>query len=129
VETRVWEERVLGNFCYDYDHEERIKIPPQTKVKVIVTTSAVKYEQNYTLHFSIPSNFVLDVDYKSSCNQLCCGTTYGHVSAAQVFYTMPNYHEENGMSVFYQQGTLSWMGEARNIEKNLEHTGTADLLQ
>ena len=31
VETGVWEENFLSNFVYDYDHEERIKIPPQTK--------------------------------------------------------------------------------------------------
>jgi len=123
AESSVWEEKMLDNFCYDYDHEERIKIPPQTKVKVIMTTSAVKYEQNYTLRFSIPSNYILQVKYKSSFNQMCCGTTDGSVTASQLFYTLPTYQEQNGMSVFYQQGTLSWMGEARKIEKNLEHIG------
>jgi len=37
------------NYCNDrtgqVDYEERIKIPPQTKVKVIVMTSAIKYKQ------------------------------------------------------------------------------------
>ena len=128
VESHVWEEEIQGNFVYDYDHEEKIKIPPQTKVKVVVTTSAIKYEQNYTLRFSIPSNFALSVKYKSYCNRLCCGTTDGCVTAAQIFHTLPTYHEQNGMSIFYQQGTLCWMGEAKNIEKNLEHTGRVDLL-
>ena len=126
VETSVWEESIIDKFVYDYDHEERVKIPPQTKVKVMVMTSAIKYEQNYTLRFSISSKFALSVKYKSYCNRLCCGITDGLVTAAQVFYSLPSYHEQNGKSIFYQQGTLCWMGEARNIEKNLEHTGRSE---
>ena len=43
METSVWEEKIIDNFVYDYNHKERIKIPPQTNVKVVVTTSAIKY--------------------------------------------------------------------------------------
>lgn len=123
------EENFQADFRYSYEHEERIKIPPQSRVNVKITTYAIKYEQSYTLRFSIPASYSLQVKYKTKFNQICCCSNTGYITAAQLFQTLPSFHEQNGMARFYQHGILSWMGEGSNIEKKIEQKGPTDLLQ
>ena len=118
-----------ADFHFSYRQEEKVNIPPLSRVKVKITSYAIKYEQSYTLRFSIPASYLIEVKYQTRYNRICCGTHTGYITAAQLLQTLPSYHEQNGMSIFYQHGVLSWMGEERNVDKIVEQIGSVDLLQ
>ena len=76
----------------------------------------------------IPSSVSIPVHYKTSFQQAfgdCCGCpsiSYetGSITAAELFRSLPDYHEENGVVSFIQHGILSWMGEGSTVEKEVE---------
>lgn len=67
-----------------YEQEERIKVPPGTRVKARITSYKVKYEQQYTIKVGINSNFNIPVTYKTRCQQCCCGSNSGTVNITQI---------------------------------------------
>ena len=113
-----------SDFEFSYNQEERITIPPMSQVKVKVTTYLKKYEQGYTLKFSLPSYLMIPVVYKTKCQQMfgcCCSRhTSRYISAAQLCQTLPGYQEEGGYVSFIQPGTLSWVGEGSTVHKEVQ---------
>ena len=111
------------DFEFSYNQEERITIPPMSQVKVKVTTYLKKYEQGYTLKFSLPSYLMIPVVYQTKCQQMfgccCCRYTRRYISPAQLCQNLPNYQEEGGYVSFVQPGTLSWVGEGSTVHKEV----------
>ena len=108
-----------SSFTFSYEQEEKISVPPGTQVKARITTYSVKYEQKYTLKFSISSTLNLPVIYRTRCQQMCFGIcrNTGFVNVAQMIRTLPNYCTEDGKATFTQDGILSWVGEGCNVDK------------
>ena len=114
---------------FDYGQKEKIVIPPKTKVKAKIVTSTRKFWQNYTLEFSAPRSSFMTIVYYSSTQQQfdlcnCCRPTVGHLYAADILRTLPNFKDNaDGFCSFTQNGTLTWIGEACTVEKSEEPTG------
>ncbi len=108
-----------ADFNFSYEQEERIKVPPLSHMKATMTSYIIKYEQEYTLRFCIPSAYEFPVMYKNICNQMFCSNTTGNVTASQLLLTLPHFKDEYGMASFVQQGFLSWMGEGIKVDKNM----------
>ncbi len=126
-----------ADFNFSYEQEERIKVPPLSHMKATMTSYIIKYEQEYTLRFCIPSAYEFPVMYKNICNQMFCSNTTGYVTASQLLLTLPHFKDEYGMASFIQQGFLSWMGEGIKVDKNVTllrqegvapHTGGGETL-
>ena len=101
---------------FQYEQGEKIAIPPRTRVKASVTSYSIKYEQAYTLRFSISHNIGVSFQYESNCCCLC-GKRKGYVTAAQILRTLPGYRHSNNTVSFIQQGILTWIGHGSSIDK------------
>ena len=111
-----------ASFDFQYQQEEKISVPPRTKVKAKITTSTIKYEMGYTLEVKIPSSRFVMVTYRTSCQTFLCGLCRNiqPVYAADMLRHLPNYREENGWCFFHQVGMLTWIGENCTVEKTEE---------
>lgn len=73
------EQLVDNNLSFSYSQEEKISVSPGTRVKARITTYSVRYEQKYTLKFSIDSTLNVPLTYKTRCQQTCFGKNIGYV--------------------------------------------------
>ena len=111
---------------FNYYQEEKVIIPPRTKVKAKIVTSTRKYWQNYTLEFSAPrSRFVLMSYFTRAQQELqdcnicgCYQPSVGYLYAADIMRTLPNFKDSDGYCSFTQDGILTWIGEACSVEKS-----------
>ena len=112
------------NFDFKYSHDEKIMVPPMSRVKATITSHSVNYEQRYAILFTIPSSVKIPLSYKTSFQQMiccCCGCySTGFISTGQLCCTLPEFKDENGFVSFVQRGILSWIGEASTIVKDVE---------
>ncbi len=107
---------------YCYNQEEKIVVPPGTRVKATITTYRMKYEIKYTIKLSVGRNEYLRMAYRNTCQRhLCCGVfrSSGWVNIRDMFSTLPNYNpdDEDETASFTQDGVLSWVGEGCSVEK------------
>ena len=109
---------------FNYHQEEKVIIPPRTKVKAKIVTSTRKYQQKYTLEFSTPRTRFIYISYLTIAQQQlnlcagCCQPTFGYIYAADIMRPLPNFKDNDGFCSFTQDGTLSWIGEACSVEKS-----------
>ena len=114
------------NLDFDYIHEEKISVPPKSRVKARITSHSVNYEQKYAILFKIPSSVQIPVTFRTRCQQMMCCmlfcrcSTMGFISAAQLCCTLPDYQNRNGYVSFLQHGILSWIGEGSTVNKEVE---------
>ena len=113
---------------FNYNQEEKVIVPPKTKVQAKIVTSTRKYRQNYTLEFSTPTSDFIYVTYFTGTQQKfidscfkgcgCCQPTVGRLYAADIMRTLPNFKDTNEFCSFTQTGVLTWIGEACSVEKS-----------
>ena len=108
-----------ADFHFNYEQEEKIKVPPLSYMKATVVSYVIKYEQGYTLRFSLPAYYRLPVMYKTCYNRICCSNNTGFITATQLLQTLPDFREEYGTASFVQHGILSWMGEGSSVNKEV----------
>ena len=120
--TTSQEESEDNCFTISYEQEEKISVPPGTRVKATITSYSVKYEQRYTIKLSILGSLNLPVTYRTRCQQMCFGIcrNSGFVNIKQMLQTLPNYCVEEDMATFTQDGILSWIGQGSAIDKSEE---------
>ena len=106
-ETAGKSETTGSNFTFGYTQEEKIKVPPMTKIKAKITTYSMKYEQRYTLRLSLPTDLTIPLLYKTKCQALLCGSKSTRISAEQLLYGLRGYRKEDDKVSFLQDGTLS----------------------
>lgn len=119
-ETHQTSQTMGSDFTSSYEQEEKIRVPPMSRVIAKITTYSMKYERGYTLRLSIPSTVRFPVVYKTRCQQSFCGAKSGHITAARLLQSLPDYREKEAKVSFIQTGTLSWMGEGSSIDKTVE---------
>lgn len=61
---------------FDYQQEEKLSIPPKTKVRVKITTLTKKFRQDYMLQFRTPRSRYVRVNYLTRCQQNCCDNCF-----------------------------------------------------
>ncbi len=71
--TKGTEKSSTEGLEYSYSQEEKIVVPPETRVDATITTYRMKYEMKITLKFSVDKNASIPVVYKTQCQLLCCG--------------------------------------------------------
>ena len=100
-----------------YEQEERIKVPPETKIKVKIRSYKADYEQNYSMKVGFPSSFEIEFKYKTRCQQICCGRRTGRITASQLLSTIPGYSLEGDKATITIDGTLKWVSDGFAVEK------------
>ena len=108
---------------FNYNQEEKVTIPPKTKVNAKIVTSTRKFQQNYTLEFSTPRSRCIRVTYLTSAQRqlnlcFCCQPSVGYIYAADIMRNLPNFKDSNGYCSFTQDGALTWISEACSVEKS-----------
>ena len=103
-----------------YEQEERMRVPPGTRVKAKITSFKVKYEQQYTIKFGVNSWINIPVTYKMRCQQFCFGTNSGTVNVTQILNTLPGYSLEGSKATLSVVGTVSWISDGFSVDKSEE---------
>lgn len=119
------------DLMFQYNHKEKLAIPPTTKVMAMITTSSKKFEQDYTLEFRIKQSEGIWFKYVnrrqqkyrrlfSSCCWCCgcCMASVGYVTASEILHALPNFRVEDDYCYFTLDGTLIWIGEEFSVQLN-----------
>ena len=109
-------------FSSTYAVNEKIVVPPRTKVNAVITTYTVRHEQVYTIEFAFPASSVVRIRYRSRRQRCCPGrcSSSGFVTASDILRNLPGYREEDGWVYFKEVGKLSWSGEGSKVVKTEE---------
>lgn len=100
-----------------YEQEERIKVPPETQIKVKITSYKADYEQKYSMKVGFPSHFQIEFKYKTRCQQFCCGRRTGRITASQLLSAIPGYSLEGDKATITIDGVLTWISDGFGVEK------------
>ena len=104
-------------YSLSYNREEKISVPPATRVTAKIVSYSNKYEMLYTLKFRVSRNTVVPLLYRTSCCLFTC-RKQGVVFVSDMISSLPNYtREDHGTASFVQTGTLSWIGESCSVDK------------
>ena len=115
---------------FNYNQEEKVIVPPKTKVKAKIVTSTRKYQQNHTLEFSTPRSRCVRITYLTRVQEQlnicpCCSPNVGYIYAADLMRNLPNFKDSDGYCSFTQDGTLTWISEACSVEKSEQPVSNA----
>ena len=108
-----------------YKKQEKVVVPPHSKVTVSVTSYAIRYSFNYTLQLSALATDAISIQFRTpfqdiwaGCCVGCCNST-GYITARELLTAMqlPGYSEGSGWVHFMQDGVLSWVGDAVEVQK------------
>ena len=95
-----------------------IKVPPQKKTVVRITTYAVTYKLNVKSVISAPSTSRIPFYYRSSG---CCGLTsrrvLGYITARELFQNQNEFQDLGYYVQFTVQSQLSYVGEVAEMHK------------
>ena len=109
------EERALSQV---YGVTGTIKVPPQKKAVVRITTYAVTYKLNVKAVISAPSTSRIQFYYTSSG---CCGLTSrrvpGYVTAREIFQNQNEFQDLGYYIQFTVYSQLSYIGEVAEMHK------------
>ena len=113
---------------FNYYQEDKVIVPPKTKVQAKIVTSTRKHQQHYTLEFSIPRSRCIRVTYMTHAQQqlnicFCCQPNVGYIYAVDLMRGLPNFKDSGGYCSFTQVGSLTWIGEGCSVEKSEQPVG------
>ena len=136
--TKQWlEEDSIGqtlgadSLMLQYKKQEKVVVPPHSKVTVTITSYAIRYSFNYTLQLSALATDAISIqfrtpfqDFLAGCCCCCCCCagcckSMGFITARELLTAMqlPGYSEGSGWVHFIQDGVLSWVGDAVEVQK------------
>ena len=133
ITNRRLEEEALGHtlsadtLSFTYKREEKIVVPPRSKVTVTITSYAIRYSFHYTLQLRALQSEAISIkfrtpfqDFWGSCLDLlgCCRSS-GFITARELLTAslLPGYGEESDWVHFTQDGVLSWVGDGSKVQK------------
>ena len=117
---------------FTYKREEKVVVPPRSKVTVTITSYAIRYSFHYTLQFSALQSEEISIkfrtkfqDYWGGCCLGCClgcCVSSGIITARELLTAMPlpGFSEDSNWVRFTQDGVLSWVGDGSKVQK-IEH--------
>ena len=104
-------------YSLSYNREEKISVPPATRVTAKIVSYSNKYEMLYTLKFRVSRDAMVPLLYRTNCCLFTCNNQ-GAVFVSDMISSLPNYtREDHGTASFKQAGTLSWIGEGCSVDK------------
>ena len=106
-------------FTIGYTQEEKISVPPRTKVTATITTYSVTHRMEYEVEFGCEAYNFIPVRYQTSL-QSCFGglcSKSGYITAAELLNSLPGFRRADGLVFFKQEGALSWVGGRAKVEK------------
>ena len=113
------------SLTFKYRKEERVIVPPHSKVTVSIISYAIRYSFNYTLQLSALATNIIPVKFRTPCQAcwacccvICC-TSSGYITARELLTAvqLPGYSEGSGWVHFTQDGVLSWVGDGVKVQK------------
>ena len=107
----------------EYQVVDRLKVPPRTKVRAIITTFAVTYESKTRTRLTVDAQAFIPIRYRTRFAQMLGGicTSIGRLTAEDIFVNEEKFKSENGVVTFERDGKISYLGEEVEIIK--EKTG------
>lgn len=106
-------------FTISYTQDEKISVPPCTKVTATITTYSVTHRMEYEVEFGCEAYNFIPVRYQTSL-QSCFGglcSKSGYITAAELLNSLPGFRRADGLVFFKQEGALSWVGGRAKVEK------------
>ena len=113
------------SLMFRYKKEERVVVPPHSKVTVSIISYAIRYSFNYTLQLSALATDIISIKFRTPC-QACwacccivCCTSSGFITARELLTAvqLPGYSEVSRWVHFTQDGVLSWVGDGVKVQK------------
>ena len=113
------------SLMFRYKKEERVVVPPHSKVTVSIISYAIRYSFNYTLQLSALATDIISIKFRTPC-QACwacccivCCTSSGFITARELLTAvqLPGYSEGSRWVHFMQDGVLSWVGDGVKVQK------------
>jgi len=113
---------------FAYKREEKVVVPPRSKVSVTITSYAIRYSFHYTLQFSALQSEAISIKFRTKfqdcwggCCLGCC-TSSGFITARELLTAtpLPGFSEDSNWVHFTQDGILSWVGDGSKVQK-IEH--------
>ena len=98
-----------------YGVVEKLKVAPEGKVKVVITTYAVTYELKSQTQIKVEADLVIPVRYKSPL--LGCGTV-GYLTSHDIFRD-ENPRNVDGVLHIFKDSTISHIGEEVELIKEV----------
>ena len=120
------------SLTFQYKKEEKIIVPPHSKVTVSIISYAIRYSFNYTLQLSALATDTISIKFRTPCQAccvccladiVCCArvfcATSGFITARELLTAvqLPGYSEGSGWVHFTQDGVLSWVGDGAKVQK------------
>lgn len=113
------------SLTFKYRKEERVVVPPYSKVTVSIISYAIRYSFNYTLQLSALATDTISIKFRTPCQAcwacccLVCCTSSGFITARELLTAvqLPGYSEGSGWVHFTQDGVLSWVGDGVKVQK------------
>ena len=114
------------SLTFKYRKEERVVVPPHSKVTVSIISYAIRYSFNYTLQLSALATDIIPIKFRTPCQACCaccclvlCCTSSGFITARELLTAvqLPGYSEGSGWVHFMQDGVLSWVGDGVKVQK------------
>lgn len=106
-------------FTISYTQDEKISVPPRTKVTATITTYSVTHRLEYEVEFACKATNFIPVRYQTSlqsCFGGCCSKS-GIITAAELLSSLPGFRQADDRVFFKQEGAVSWVGEGAKVEK------------
>ena len=122
IEQRSGSKTTSETFSFQYAQNEKLVVPPRTKVSATVTTYTVGHEQEYTVEFAFRASSRVAIRYESPLQACWSGlcSSRGFVTANEILRGLPGYREDDDSVYFTQGGKLSWSGEGCEVDKTEE---------
>ena len=102
-----------------YELVDTLKVPPQTKTKVTITTWAVTHESDVKIRVTVDSKAGLPIKYRTHLSQLFGGlsTSTGYLTAKDIFENKEDFNDDGVNITFSSMSTISYVGEDVEIIK------------
>ena len=102
-----------------YEVVDTLKVPPQTKTKVTITTWAVTHESDVKVRVTVDSKAGLPIKYRTRLSQVLGGlsTSAGYLMARDIFENEEDFNDDGVNITFSSMSTISYVGEDVEIIK------------
>ena len=119
-EQQTVENKKEETLSQEYQIIDRLKVPPKTKVRAKITTWAVTYQSKTLTEVSVDETVKLPIYYRTMFSRKLGGIllSTGEITATEIFDTEEDFKCEEGTITFKRHGTVSYLGEEVEIEKD-----------
>lgn len=106
----------------EYEVVDTLKVPPQMKVKVTITTWAVTYEADVKIQLTVDAKSGIPVKYRTPVSRIFGGfiVSSGLLTAKEIFAQEEDFEDDGVNITFSRMSKMSYLGEEVEIIKEEE---------